>query len=86
MRWYDDKADKPPWLKALAVRRLLGPREGWRYIVQAVMLSIEQYAEAALGNRDFFFEQAAELGRLSHDRGMGAQNPAVYLIRKAVLC
>ena len=29
--WYDDKADNPPWIKALAEVRRLAPREGWRY-------------------------------------------------------
>jgi hypothetical protein len=28
--WYDDKADNPPWIKALAEVRRLAPREGWR--------------------------------------------------------
>jgi hypothetical protein len=32
-----------------------GPREGWRYHhVQAIIVAIDQYAEVALGNRDFF--------------------------------
>ena len=51
VKWYDDNADNPPWIKALAeVRRL----EGWRYHhVQAIIVSIDQYAEAALGGREF---------------------------------
>jgi hypothetical protein len=28
--WYDDKADNPPWIKALAEVRRLALREGWR--------------------------------------------------------
>jgi hypothetical protein len=39
-------------IKALAEVRRLAPREGWRYHpVQAIIVSIDQYAEAALGNR-----------------------------------
>jgi hypothetical protein len=35
--WYDDKANNPPWTKALAEVRHLAPREGWRYHhVQAI--------------------------------------------------
>jgi hypothetical protein len=37
--WYDDKADNPPWIKALAEVRRLAPREGWRYQhVQAIIV------------------------------------------------
>ena len=40
--WYDDKADNPPWIKALAEVRRLAPREGWRYQhVQAIIVAIE---------------------------------------------
>jgi hypothetical protein len=47
LQWYDDNADNPPWIKALA--------EGWRYHhFQAIIVAIDQYAEAALGNREFF--------------------------------
>jgi len=52
MKWYDDNAENPAWLKALAEVRRLGPREGCCYQhVQSIMLSIDQYAESALGNR-----------------------------------
>jgi hypothetical protein len=58
LEWYDHNADNPPWIKALAEVRQLAPHEGWRYQhVQAIIVSIEQYAEAALGNREFFFNQ-----------------------------
>jgi hypothetical protein len=61
VKWYDDNADNPPWIKALAeVRRL----EGWRYHhVQAIIVSIDQYAEAALGNREFFLNKPYGIGR-----------------------
>jgi hypothetical protein len=63
MRWYQDDAENPPWLKALAEVRRLGPCEGWCYQhVQAIMLSIDQYAESALGNRDFFLNKPHGIG------------------------
>jgi hypothetical protein len=52
---YGPKADNPSWIKALADVRHMGPREGYCYQhVQAIMLSIDQYAESALGNRAYF--------------------------------
>jgi hypothetical protein len=41
--WYDDKADSPAWIKALAEVRRLAPREGYYYHhVQAIIVSIDQ--------------------------------------------
>ena len=63
LKWYDDNADNPPWIKALAEVRRLAPREGWRYHhVQAIIVSIDQYAEAALGNREFFLNKPYRIG------------------------
>jgi hypothetical protein len=63
MKWYDDNADNPAWLKALAEVRRFGPREGrCNQHVQAIMLSIDQYAESALGNRDFFLNKPYGIG------------------------
>jgi hypothetical protein len=60
LKWYDANAN-PPWIKALAEVRHLAAREGWCYQhVQAITVAIDQYAESALGNRDFLFEQAAQ--------------------------
>ena len=54
-KWYDENAENPPWIKALAEVRHRATREGWRYAhVQAIIVAIDQYAEAALGNREFF--------------------------------
>ena len=62
-RWYDNNADNPPWIKALAEVRHLACREGWCYPhVQAIIVSIDQYAEAALGNRDFFLNRPYGIG------------------------
>jgi hypothetical protein len=62
-KWYDPNADNPPWIKALAEVRLLAPREGWCYPhVQAIIVSIDQYAEAALGNRGDFLNRPYGIG------------------------
>ncbi|MEA2767340.1 MAG: hypothetical protein QOD93_302 [Acetobacteraceae bacterium] len=40
-----------------------GTREGWRYAhVQAIIVAIDQYAEAALGNREFFLNKPYGIG------------------------
>ena len=58
IKWYDDNADNGPWIKALAEVRRLAPREGWCYHhVQAIIVSIDHYAESALGNRDYFLNR-----------------------------
>jgi hypothetical protein len=63
MQWYDDNADNPPWLKALAEVRRRATREGWCYQhVQAVIVAIDQYAEAALGNRQYFLNRPYSIG------------------------
>jgi hypothetical protein len=63
LKWYDHNADNPPWIKALAEVRHLAPREGWCYRhVQAIILAIDQYAEAALGNREFFLNKPYSIG------------------------
>jgi hypothetical protein len=63
LKWYDDNADNPQWIKALAEVRRLAPREGWRYQhVQAIIVTIDQYAEAALGNREFFLNKPYGIG------------------------
>jgi hypothetical protein len=63
LEWYDDKADNPPWIKVLTEVRRLAPRVGWRYHhVQAIIVAIDQYAEAALGNREFFLNKPHVIG------------------------
>jgi hypothetical protein len=63
LQWYDHNADNPPWIKALAEVRHLACREGWCYPhVQAIIVSIDQYAEAALGNRDYFLNKPYGVG------------------------
>jgi hypothetical protein len=53
-----NKADNPPWIEALAEVRHLICREGWFYHhVQAIIVSIDQYPEKALANREFFLNR-----------------------------
>src|ERR1700716_1295038 len=75
LKWYDDNADNPPWIKALAEGRRLAPRGGWCYRhVQAIIVSIDQYAEAALGNRGILLEQASQ-----HWRWKERSHPLTWL-------
>jgi hypothetical protein len=63
LKWYDEKDDHSPWIKALAEVRLRATREGWCYHhVQAIIVSIDQYAEAATGNRQFFLNKPYGVG------------------------
>ncbi|KRQ93311.1 hypothetical protein CQ12_22515 [Bradyrhizobium jicamae] len=59
LKWYDEKAaDNSPWLQALAEVRQRAAREGYCYQhVQAIIVAIDQYAEKALGNRDYFLNK-----------------------------
>jgi hypothetical protein len=63
-KWYDANAkDNPPWINALAKVRHLACREGWRYHhVQAIIVAIDQYAESALGNRQYFLNRPHSIG------------------------
>ena len=68
LKWYDDNADNPAWIIALAEVRRLAPREGWCYQhVQAIIVSIDQYAEAALGNREFSLNKPYGIGGRAKD-------------------
>ena len=64
LKWYDPAAaDNPPWVKALAEVRHRATREGWCYHhVQAIIVAIDQYAEKALGNRDYFLNRPYGIG------------------------
>lgn len=63
LNWYDEDADNPPWLKALAEVRTMAAREGWcQAHVQAIIVAIDQYAEAAMGNRSYFLNRPYGVG------------------------
>jgi hypothetical protein len=62
-KWYDPNADNPPWIKALADVRHMAAREGYCFHhVQAIIVSIDQYAEAALGNRGYVLNRPDGIG------------------------
>lgn len=63
LKWYDDKAENPPWIDALAELRRQATREGHcAQHVQAITIAIDQYAEKALGNRDYFLNKPCRVG------------------------
>lgn len=54
--------------KALAEVRHCATREGYCYQhVQAIIVAVDQYAEKALGNREYFLNRPYSVG----DRGRG---------------
>jgi hypothetical protein len=62
-KWYDDAPEHPPWIKALADVRRQATLEGYCYPhVQAIIVAIDQYAEAALGNREYFLNRPYRIG------------------------
>jgi len=63
LQWYDNGADNPPWIDALAELRQLATREGYCFPhVQAITVAIDQYAEKALGNWGFFLNRPYGIG------------------------
>ena len=54
-RYFIDGENITPFLKALAEVRRIGVHEGRCY--QAILLAIDQYAETATGNREFFWNK-----------------------------
>jgi hypothetical protein len=55
-------------MKALAEVRTRATREGWCHAhVQAIIVAIDQYAEAALGNRDYFLNKPYSIGGSRND-------------------
>jgi hypothetical protein len=58
-KWHDRNAkDNPPFLDALAKARDIAVQEGWCYH----HVSIDQYAEAATGNRQYFQNRPRSIG------------------------
>ncbi|MBR0845550.1 hypothetical protein JQ607_35630 [Bradyrhizobium liaoningense] len=61
--YFSDMQEPPEFLKALDHARRLSCREGWcRMHVEAIQVAIDQYAEAALGNREFFLNKPHSIG------------------------
>ncbi|MCK1360350.1 hypothetical protein [Bradyrhizobium sp. 199] len=62
-RWFDDERELSPFLAALEDVRRKATREGWCYAhVQAIIVAIDQYAEAATGNREYFLNKPVSIG------------------------
>lgn len=58
LKWYDPNVENSEWMDALAKVRNMGTRQGYLYHhVQAMMLTIDQYAESATGNREYFWNK-----------------------------
>jgi hypothetical protein len=63
MKYFSDSDDHPAFIKALAEVRRIGVHEGWCYHhVQAIIVAIDQYAEAATGNREYFWNKPHATG------------------------
>jgi hypothetical protein len=63
LRYFADEPELSPFLKALNEVRHKATREGWCYQhVQAIIVSIDQYAEAATGNREYFLNKPHSAG------------------------
>jgi hypothetical protein len=56
IKYFSDETDPSPFMKALAEVPRIGVHEGWCYQhVQAIICSIDQYCEAATGNREYLW-------------------------------
>ena len=63
VKHFQDDPNPPPFINALAEVRHLATREGWCYQhVQAITVAIDQYAEKALGNREYFLNKPYRIG------------------------
>jgi len=61
-KWYDNNADNPPWINALA-KSVFWRREGYCFHhAQTIIVAIDQYAETALGNREYFLNKPHGIG------------------------
>ncbi len=63
IRYFSDEPDLSPFLKGLNEVRQMATREGWCYQhIQALIVAIDQYAEAATGNREYFLNKPHSIG------------------------
>ena len=62
-RYFHEDPHADAWLKSLDETRRLATRQGWCYQhVQALIVAIDQYAEAATGNREYFLNKPVSIG------------------------
>jgi hypothetical protein len=58
MTYFSDSDDRSAFIKALAEARRIGVHEdSCHRHVQAIVVAIDMYAEAATGNREFFWNK-----------------------------
>jgi hypothetical protein len=70
VKWFDDEREPLPFLMALVEIRHLSTRKGWRcQHVQANIVSIDKYAEAATGNREYFLNKPHSCSAIDVNRG-----------------
>ena len=63
VKHFQDDPNPPHFIKARAEVRQLATREGYCYQhVQAITVAIDQYAEKALGNREYFLNKPYSIG------------------------
>ena len=63
LRYFHEDQHADAWLKALDEARRLATRQGWCYQqVQALIVAIDQYAEAATGNRSYLLDKPQSIG------------------------
>ena len=68
VKYFGDDPNPPPFIKALAEVRQLAMREGWCFQhVQAIIVAIDQYAEKALCNREYFLNKPYSIGGRNGD-------------------
>jgi hypothetical protein len=62
-KYFSDESSPPAWLKALAEVRRMAPRQGYCFLHgQAIIVAIDQHAEATTGNRDYFLDKPYIIG------------------------
>lgn len=62
-KWFDDSSNNTPWMTAVEDVRRKATREGYCFQhVQAIIVAIDQYAEAATGNRHYFLSKHQSIG------------------------
>jgi hypothetical protein len=65
-RYFADESDLSPLLRTLGSVRHQATREGWCHPhLEAIIVAIDQYAEAATGNRAYFLKPQSIGGRRS---------------------
>jgi hypothetical protein len=62
-KYFSDEPDPSAWQNVLAEVRRMAPRRGHCFQhVQAIIVAIDQYAEAATGNRHYFLDKPHSIG------------------------